>query len=159
MIVKKIFIIGSGLMGSGIAQVCTQAGIEVFLTDIDQQALIKALKNIAWSAGKIIEKGALKESLESIMGRIHIVPDYSAAAQAELALEAVFEKLEVKEEVQHPYNQYFSHPYYRTGSCDQKAWESPWPSLLQPCTDDDCCRSRQRDQHFRGDSSDRNRFC
>jgi 3-hydroxybutyryl-CoA dehydrogenase len=56
MIVKKIFIIGSGLMGSGIAQVCAQAGIQVFITDVDQQALIKALKNIAWSAGKIIEK-------------------------------------------------------------------------------------------------------
>jgi 3-hydroxybutyryl-CoA dehydrogenase len=46
--INKTFIVGSGLMGSGIAQVCAQAGIEVFLYDISAEALKKALKNIAF---------------------------------------------------------------------------------------------------------------
>jgi 3-hydroxybutyryl-CoA dehydrogenase len=43
-------------MGSGIAQVCAQAGIEVFMNDIRQEILDEALKKFSWSAGKFIEK-------------------------------------------------------------------------------------------------------
>jgi 3-hydroxybutyryl-CoA dehydrogenase len=56
MTIKKVFIVGSGLMGSGIAQVCAQAGIEVFLYDISPEALNRALKSIEWSVGKFVEK-------------------------------------------------------------------------------------------------------
>ena len=70
MAIQKVFIVGSGLMGNGIAQVCAQAGIQVFMNDINQEILDRALKNISWSVGKFIEKGKLKEKLETIMGRI-----------------------------------------------------------------------------------------
>jgi 3-hydroxybutyryl-CoA dehydrogenase len=70
MQIKKVFVIGSGLMGSGIAQVCAQAGITACLYDISQEALDKALKTITWSVGKFIEKGTLKEDLKTITGRI-----------------------------------------------------------------------------------------
>jgi len=99
MAIEKVFIVGSGLMGSGIAQVCAQAGIRVFINDIGQEILDQALKNISWSLGKFIEKGKLKESLETIMGRIKIGTDFTAAGQADLVIEAVFEKLDLKQEI------------------------------------------------------------
>jgi 3-hydroxybutyryl-CoA dehydrogenase len=99
MSIQKVFIVGSGLMGSGIAQVCAQAGIQVFMNDISQDILSRALKNISWSVGKFIEKGKVKENLETIMSRIQTGTDFTAAAYVDLALEAVFEKLELKQEI------------------------------------------------------------
>ena len=99
MNIEKVFVVGSGLMGSGIAQVCAQAGIQVFINDVSQEILNRALKNISWSVGKFIEKGKVKENLETIMGRIKIGTDFTAAAQADLAIEAVFEKLDLKQEI------------------------------------------------------------
>jgi 3-hydroxybutyryl-CoA dehydrogenase len=60
MEIKKVFIAGSGLMGSGIAQVCAGAGLNVILCDVESDALERAIKNIAWSAGKFVEKGKLQ---------------------------------------------------------------------------------------------------
>jgi len=99
MNIEKVFVVGSGLMGSGIAQVCAQAGIQVFINDVSQEILNRALKNISWSVGKFIEKGKVKENLETILGRIKIGTDFTAAAQADLAIEAVFEKLDLKQEI------------------------------------------------------------
>lgn len=93
MAIQKVFIVGSGLMGSGIAQVCAQAGIHVFINDISQEILDRALKNIAWSVGKFIEKGKVMENLKTIMNGIQTVTDLSTAAQVDLAIEAVFEKV------------------------------------------------------------------
>jgi len=99
MSIKKIFVIGSGLMGSGIAQVCAQAGIKVLLYDINPEALKKALENIDWSVGKFIEKGKVKEDKATIISRIKTVSDYSGISEADLIIEAVFEKLELKKEI------------------------------------------------------------
>ena len=99
MAISKVLIIGGGLMGGGIAQVCAQAGINVLITDINQEILNRALKNIAWSVSKLIEKGQVKESLESIMGRIRVSTGWENASQVDLAIEAVFEKLELKHEI------------------------------------------------------------
>jgi 3-hydroxybutyryl-CoA dehydrogenase len=99
MAIQKVFIVGSGLMGNGIAQVCAQAGIQVFMNDINQEILDRALKNISWSVGKFIEKGKLKEKLETIMGRIQTGTDFTVAAQVDLAIEAVFEKVDLKQEI------------------------------------------------------------
>jgi 3-hydroxybutyryl-CoA dehydrogenase len=99
MAIQKVFVVGSGLMGSGIAQVCAQSGIQVFINDIGQEILDRALKNISWSVGKFIEKGKVKENLETVMGRIKTGTDFTAAGQVDLAIEAVFEKLDLKQEV------------------------------------------------------------
>lgn len=99
MTVKKVFIVGSGLMGGGIAQVCAQAGIEVFLYDIDPKALNKALKGIEWSVGKFVEKGKVKEDKATIMDRIKTVTGFSEAGTVDLTIEAVFEKLDLKQEI------------------------------------------------------------
>ena len=84
MAIGKVFIVGSGLMGSGIAQVCAQVGIQVFMNDISQEILNKGLKNVSWSVGKFVEKGKLKESLETIMARIKTGTDFAAGATVTL---------------------------------------------------------------------------
>jgi 3-hydroxybutyryl-CoA dehydrogenase len=99
MNIKSVLIVGSGLMGGGIAQVCAQVGIQVIITDINQEILDRALKNIAWSVGKFIEKGKVIEPLEKVMGRIRIGTDLANASQVDLAIEAVFEKLDLKQEI------------------------------------------------------------
>jgi 3-hydroxybutyryl-CoA dehydrogenase len=99
MAIQKVMVVGSGLMGSGIAQVCAQAGIDVFLNDMSAEAIDRAMKNIAWSVDKFIQKGRLSENRETIMGRITPVQDFSAGSQVDLAIEAVFEKIELKREI------------------------------------------------------------
>jgi len=99
MDINKVFVIGSGTMGNGIAQVCAQKGISVVMCDLTQDMLDKAVERINWSVSKFIEKGKVSEDLDTIMGRIETSTEYDAAADADLAIEAVFEKLEVKHEV------------------------------------------------------------
>ncbi len=99
MKIQKVFIIGSGLMGSGIAQACAQSGLNVTLFDVKAEALEKALKNISWSVGKFVEKGTVSGPVEAVMGRIRIASEIEAAGEADLAIEAVFENAELKREV------------------------------------------------------------
>ncbi|MEA3358386.1 MAG: 3-hydroxyacyl-CoA dehydrogenase family protein [Thermodesulfobacteriota bacterium] len=99
MTIKSVFITGAGLMGSGIAQVCAQSGINVILNDISQEAIEKGVENIAWSVSKFIEKGKITEDKDTVLNRISTTDDFSKAADADLAIEVVFEKLELKQEI------------------------------------------------------------
>jgi 3-hydroxybutyryl-CoA dehydrogenase len=99
MAVEKVFVVGAGLMGSGIAQVCASAGLDVALCDVSAEALERALANIAWSAGKLVEKGKVDGPLEGIMKRITPTTDLAPASGADLCIEAVFEKLDLKQEI------------------------------------------------------------
>lgn len=101
MAIDHVFIAGAGLMGSGIAQVCAQAGIQVTLSDIDEQALKKGREGIAWSVGKLVEKKKLSEGRQAILSRVETTTDSSGAAVADLAIEAVFENLAIKQEIFH----------------------------------------------------------
>lgn len=106
MDIKTVFVAGAGLMGSGIAQVCAQSGIKVFLNDVSQEAIDKGMKNISWSVGKFVEKGKLTEPAETIVKRVTPCLDFAQAAAADLAMEAVFEKLEVKRDIFAKFDQY-----------------------------------------------------
>ena len=99
MFIQKVLVVGSGLMGSGIAQVCAQAGIQVLLYDVSKDALVNAIKTIDWSVVKFIEKGKLDEDRDSIMARIRLITDITDGKEVDLAIEAVFEKLELKQEI------------------------------------------------------------
>ncbi|HID30828.1 MAG TPA: 3-hydroxyacyl-CoA dehydrogenase family protein [Desulfobacterales bacterium] len=99
MEIKKVFVLGAGAMGNGIAQVCAQSGISVVMCDLSQEVLDKAIKNINWSVSKFIEKGKISEDIDTVMGRIKPSMKYDEAADADLVIEAVFEKIEVKHEV------------------------------------------------------------
>jgi len=97
--IQKVMVVGSGLMGSGIAQVCAQAGVQVFLHDAAEEVLVKAMKNIDWSVSKFIEKGKLDEDRDSIMARIRLITDTKDGKDVDLAIEAVFENIELKQEI------------------------------------------------------------
>jgi 3-hydroxybutyryl-CoA dehydrogenase len=99
MQVNKVFIVGSGLMGSGIAQVCAQAGLQVVLLDTTREVLMTGMEGISWSVGKLVEKGRLEESRETILDRISTTVDIGAAEDADLAIEVIFEDRELKQHV------------------------------------------------------------
>lgn len=99
MNIQKIMVVGSGLMGSGIAQVCAQSGLQVLLNDVSPEALDKAKKNIAWSVGKFVEKGKVSEDKATIMNRIQTTSNFEAGADVDLAIEVVFEDIELKHEI------------------------------------------------------------
>jgi len=96
---KKIGILGAGLMGSGIATVSVQAGLEIVLVDRDQAAADKGKAHIADELGKLVKRGRLtKEQCEAMLARVHATPDFAALADCQLVVEAVFENREVKAE-------------------------------------------------------------
>ena len=74
--IKTIAIIGSGLMGNGIAQTCATAGYSVFMIDIDQKFVDNGLASIEKSLGRIVKKGKLsQEDSDSIRKRIQGTTD------------------------------------------------------------------------------------
>jgi len=99
MEIKKIFVVGAGLMGSGIAQVSAQAGYTVIMRDITDEALKKGMDSIRWSVNKFVEKGSIKETTETVINRITPTTEMRMGKDAELVIEAVFEQLDVKQGV------------------------------------------------------------
>ncbi len=97
---KKLAVIGAGLMGSGIAQVAAQAGWDVTLRDVGEDALARARGAIGKSYAKFVEKGRLAEAdRDAALARITTTTEIEAAADADIVVEAVFERLDVKAEV------------------------------------------------------------
>ncbi|WP_432253207.1 3-hydroxyacyl-CoA dehydrogenase family protein [Streptomyces sp. HNM1019] len=97
---KKLAVIGAGLMGSGIAQVSAQAGWDVVLRDVTDEALRRGTDGIRASYDKFVSKGKLAaDEAERALGRITTTTDLDAAADADVVVEAVFEKIEVKREI------------------------------------------------------------
>jgi 3-hydroxybutyryl-CoA dehydrogenase len=85
-------------MGSGIAQVAAQAGYEVHLYDMNQQALDRGRDGIASSLARLADKGRVADP-ESVLARIRTTTDLGAMADTAICVEAVYEKLEVKQDV------------------------------------------------------------
>ncbi|MFC4021729.1 3-hydroxyacyl-CoA dehydrogenase family protein [Micromonospora sp. GCM10011542] len=96
----RLAVVGAGLMGSGIAQVAAQAGWQVTLRDLDDAATTRGIDGIRKSLTKFAEKGRIEASdVEATLGRITPTTDLEAAADADIVVEAVFERLEIKHEV------------------------------------------------------------
>ncbi|MBQ0828150.1 3-hydroxyacyl-CoA dehydrogenase family protein [Streptomyces tagetis] len=97
---RKLAVIGAGLMGSGIAQVSAQAGWEVVLRDVTDEALRRGTDGIRASYDKFVAKGRMEAAdAEAALARITATTELEAAADADVVVEAVFEKLEVKHEI------------------------------------------------------------
>ena len=97
---QQVAVIGAGLMGAGIAQVAAVAGYDVVLRDVTPEALERGLGTIRSSYAKFVEKGRLQaDAAEAALARITTTTELDAVAHADLVVEAVFEKLEVKAEV------------------------------------------------------------
>ncbi len=96
----RLAVIGSGLMGSGIAQVSAQAGWHVTMRDIDDESLQRGLGAIRDSLGRFAAKGKItEEDAEATLGRISATTDLDAVADADVVVEAIFERIEAKHEV------------------------------------------------------------
>ncbi|HLN60449.1 MAG TPA: 3-hydroxybutyryl-CoA dehydrogenase [Symbiobacteriaceae bacterium] len=97
MEIKTVFVVGAGLMGAGIAQVAAQAGLKVYLRDIEQRFVDKGLATIDRNLSRDVEKGRrTAEEKAAILGRIAGVTALEPAAEADLVIEAVVENLQVK---------------------------------------------------------------
>jgi 3-hydroxybutyryl-CoA dehydrogenase len=101
MEIKKICVLGAGLMGNGIAQVCAQAGFEVTLRDIEQRFVDGGMNTIKKNLGRDVEKGKMsKEQMDAILGRIKPTLDLKEAATgADAVVEVVIEVMDVKKKV------------------------------------------------------------
>ena len=99
--IKNVAVIGSGLMGHGIAQVFAQGGCSVTINDLNEEILQKAKERIASNLGTFIEMGLGEEkAIDSIMSRIKPTTDLQeAVAEADFVTEAVPEDLDLKKEV------------------------------------------------------------
>jgi 3-hydroxybutyryl-CoA dehydrogenase len=96
---EVVAVVGAGLMGSGIAQVAAQVGYEVRLFDVDQPALDRGLGTVGRSVTRLVEKGQLEASPEAVLSRIRPTTSMADLAGAFIAIEAVFERLDVKQDV------------------------------------------------------------
>jgi 3-hydroxybutyryl-CoA dehydrogenase len=95
--IKTIAVLGSGTMGNGIAHVFARAGYKVFLRDVEQRYLDRALDTISKNLDREIKKGKLAETEKgSVLSRIVPVTDMSTISNADFLVEAVPEKLDIK---------------------------------------------------------------
>ena len=99
--INKITVLGSGMMGHGIAQISAMAGFDVTLRDVDTKFLDSAMSKIKWSLDKLVEKQKITEAdSETIYSQIHPVVDLKQALSgADLLIEAVPEDMELKKKV------------------------------------------------------------
>jgi enoyl-CoA hydratase/3-hydroxyacyl-CoA dehydrogenase len=101
MTLKNITVLGSGIMGHGIAQVSAMSGFKVILRDIEKQFLDKAMEKIKWSLQKLSEKNKItKDQVDEFYNNITPVIDlHEAIKQADLIIEAVPEDYNLKKKV------------------------------------------------------------
>jgi 3-hydroxybutyryl-CoA dehydrogenase len=101
MEIKKICVLGAGLMGSGIAQVCAQAGYDVAMRDIEQRFVDGGMNTITKNLSRDVTKGKLtQDQMDAIMGRIKPTLELKeAAADADIVVEVVIEVMDVKKKV------------------------------------------------------------
>ena len=97
---RTLAVVGAGLMGSGIAQVAATAGWQVVMRDVTDEALKRGRDGIASSLSRFVDKGKMTaDDAESAIGRIATTTDLEAVAGSSVVVEAVFERIEVKQAV------------------------------------------------------------
>ncbi|MCZ6685947.1 MAG: 3-hydroxybutyryl-CoA dehydrogenase, partial [Candidatus Dadabacteria bacterium] len=97
---KIVGVVGSGTMGSGIAQVVASSDRDVLLVDISDAALDRGIKGIEKSLSRLVKKEAItEEDSSSILRRIVKTTDFEGLGDVDLVIEAVFEDMNVKKEI------------------------------------------------------------
>lgn len=100
MSIKKIFVVGGGFMGAGIAQTAITAGYEVMINDIAQEYVDRAVSGIEKMLNKNVTKGRMtQEEKDAAMNRLTGTVDTKDAADADLVIEAAVEKVEIKKQI------------------------------------------------------------
>nr|MDO8133107.1 3-hydroxyacyl-CoA dehydrogenase NAD-binding domain-containing protein [Candidatus Njordarchaeum guaymaensis] len=98
---KKITVLGAGIMGSGIAEVCARGNYKVYMTDLTNELVSKGLGKIKTSLARAAEKGKItKENVETTLSNIKFTTDLREAVKdTDLVIEATPEDLELKKRV------------------------------------------------------------
>lgn len=97
--IRKVAVIGAGTMGQGIAQVCAQHGYDVILYDINRELIERAFSSVEKNLSVAVEKGKLAEEEKQVtVSRIKF-SEQVTSLQCDLAIEAIVEKLEVKQKL------------------------------------------------------------
>jgi 3-hydroxybutyryl-CoA dehydrogenase len=100
MEIAKVGVVGCGLMGHGIAQICAQAGWDVVVVEADQGALDKGLGKISKQLGRAVKKGKLEQAdADAVLGRVSGSLDLADLADCDLVVEAITEDLDHKLEL------------------------------------------------------------
>src|SRR3954447_25327211 len=100
MAISKVGVVGCGLMGHGISQICAQAGWDVVVREIDQGPLDKGIGKIEKQLGRAVEKGKMEQSeADAVRARITPTLDYADLAESDLVIEAITEDLGLKLEM------------------------------------------------------------
>ncbi|KMY29086.1 3-hydroxybutyryl-CoA dehydrogenase [Lysinibacillus xylanilyticus] len=98
--IQKVMVIGAGQMGSGIAQVCAQAGYDVKLNDMKQEFFERGLGVITKNLTRDVEKGRKTEDEKvAILGRISMSLDLQDASDVDIIIEAAVENMEIKQSI------------------------------------------------------------
>ena len=97
MAIRKVGVLGCGLMGSGIAEVAAKAGFDTVVREVSEALLEKGMGKIRGSLGKAVEKGKMTaEERDAVLGRIHGTTSFEALADCDLVVEAIVENLDEK---------------------------------------------------------------
>src|SRR6516162_4771182 len=97
MEIRKVGVVGCGLMGSGIAQVAATAGFPTVVREVSEELLKKGVSSIEKSLAKFVEKGQLSpEQRAHALGRLKSTTELDDFADCDLVIEAVTENLELK---------------------------------------------------------------
>jgi 3-hydroxybutyryl-CoA dehydrogenase len=99
MEVKKVGVLGCGLMGSGIAQVAATAGFDVTVLEVEQKFLDRGFAAIEKSLTKFAEKGTIKEAPQTIRGRLKGTTKKEDLAGCDIIIEAIIENVEEKKKM------------------------------------------------------------
>ena len=98
--IKEVLVVGGGLMGTGIVQVCAQAGYKVYLKEVSQEIIDKSIATVDKFIARKVEKGTMTaEDKDKLMGGIVGIMDYSEAKEVDFVIEAVTENMKVKQAV------------------------------------------------------------
>jgi len=99
MAIRKVGVLGCGLMGSGIAQVAAQAGYETVVREVEQKFLDKGLGGIQKSLAKFVEKGKMQQAdMDACIGRLRGTTSLEDLADCDIVIEAIIENAQVKKE-------------------------------------------------------------
>ena len=96
MKISKVGVLGCGLMGSGIAQVCAQAGFDTLVREVNDDLIQKGLGGIQKFAAKMAERGQLKISADEVMKNLRGTTRLEDMADRDIIIEAVPEILDLK---------------------------------------------------------------
>ena len=100
MEIKKVGVVGCGLMGSGIAQVCAQSGFQTVVSEINDDLLNKGMGMIKKNLSRSVEKGKLAaQEKDAILGRLKATTNMADFAGCDLVIEVVVENMQLKKKI------------------------------------------------------------